>query len=215
MTNSIWLLKALSAGALGALLLSGGSLAGLAPQGDRSSPPVVITAQQDHQRMMDLLHITSLREGRNGFDLHAPNAPNYDESKANPYPNLPDPLVLNNGRRVKNASGWWQGRRAEIVEAFDREIYGRVPAVVPGVVWEVKNTSKEMKGDVPVVVKQLIGHVNNSSYPAITVDIQLTLTTPAQATASVPVVMELTFVFPPGFRPPGPVSNAPPGPTWQ
>ena len=33
----------------------------------------------------------------------APNAANYDESKANPYPNLPDPLVLKNGEKVTTA----------------------------------------------------------------------------------------------------------------
>ena len=47
--------------------------------------------------------------------------------------------------------------------------------------WEVTETTKEMNGDVPVITKQLVGHVDNSSYPQITVDIQLTLTTPANA----------------------------------
>src|SRR5207253_1779765 len=59
-------------------------------------PPVMMTAEQDHQRMMDLLHIVSSRPGANGSNPKAPNAANYDESKANPYPNLPDPLVLKN-----------------------------------------------------------------------------------------------------------------------
>ena len=50
-------------------------------------------------------------------------------------------------------------------------------------------------GDVPVITKQLLGHVDNSSYPLITVDIQLTLTTPANATRPVPVIMEFGFSF--------------------
>jgi hypothetical protein len=53
------------------------------------------TAQEDHQRMMDLLHITSLRPGADGNHPDAPNAANYDEAKANPYPELPDLLVRN------------------------------------------------------------------------------------------------------------------------
>src|SRR5437588_11918852 len=57
-------------------------------------PPVVMTAEQDHQRMMRLLHIITLRPGADGNHPQAPNAANYDESKANPYPNLPDPLTL-------------------------------------------------------------------------------------------------------------------------
>ena len=42
----------------------------------------------------------------------------------------------------------------------------------------------------PVITKKLIGHVDNSSYPPISVDIQLTLTTPANASGPVPVIME-------------------------
>ncbi len=90
-------------------------------------PPVQLTAQQDHKRMMELLKIEKLRPGANGNNRQAPGAANYDESKANPYPNLPDPLVLKSGQRVTSAEVWWKERRPEIVEDFDREIYGRVP----------------------------------------------------------------------------------------
>ena len=65
--------------------------------------PAKMTAQQDHQQMMDQLHITSLRPGADGNHPQAPNAANYDEAKANPYPKLPDPLVLKNGKKVKSA----------------------------------------------------------------------------------------------------------------
>jgi hypothetical protein len=174
-------------------------------------PPAQLTAEQDHQRIMDLLHITSLRRGADGRNPQASNAANYDESKANPYPNLPDPLVLKNGKKVTKAKVWWNQRRPEIVEYFDREIYGRMPKDTPKVNWEVTGTTHETNGDVPVIVKKLAGHVDNSSYPLITVDIQLTLTTPANATGPVPVIMEFGFVFPPGFRRP----PADPGPTWQ
>jgi hypothetical protein len=148
---------------------------------------------EDHQRMMDLLGIKSLRPGRNGMNPQAENYANYDESKANPYPNLPDPLVLKNGQKVTTAQMWWNQRRPEIVEDFDREIYGRVPRDTPKVKWEVTGTTNEKNGDVPVITKELVGHVDNSSYPAITVDIQLTLTTPANATGPVPVIMEFAF----------------------
>ncbi|HYJ47425.1 MAG TPA: hypothetical protein VEV81_12500, partial [Pyrinomonadaceae bacterium] len=179
------------------------------------SPPVVMTAEQDHRRMMDLLHISSLRPGANGNNPQAPNAANYDESKANPFPNLPDPLLLKNGKRVTTARMWWTKRRPEIVEDFDREIYGRVPKATPKVKWEVTSVTRETNGDVPVITKKLVGHVDNSSYLLISVDIQLTLTTPANATGPVPVMMEFGFVFPPGFKPPAPPLGAPTGPTWQ
>ncbi len=145
--------------------------------------------EKDHQRMMDLLGIKSLRPGANG-DAHAPNAANYDESKADLYPNLPDPLVLNSGKRISTPNAWWGERRPQIVELFDREILGRVPANLPKVTWEVVSTTPEKNGDVEVITKRLTGHVDNSADPAITVNIDLTLTTPAHATGPVPVIME-------------------------
>jgi hypothetical protein len=170
---------------------------------------------EDHQQMLKLLNIDSLRPGVNGSDPNAPNAANYDESKANPYPDLPDPLLLKNGSKVTTAKMWWEKRRPEIVEDFDREIYGRVPQNLPKVNWEVLSTINEMNADIPVVTKKLIGHVDNSTYPAVSVNIDLTLTTPANVKSPVPVIMELAFVFPPGFRFPQKDSSAKPEPTWQ
>src|SRR6478609_6890511 len=68
--------------------------------------PAQIAASEDRQKMMGLLHITSLRQGANGNNPQAPNAANYDESKANPYPALPDPLVLNSGKKVTSSKTW-------------------------------------------------------------------------------------------------------------
>ncbi|HSB27143.1 MAG TPA: hypothetical protein VLE19_04795 [Pyrinomonadaceae bacterium] len=178
--------------------------------------PVELTAEQDHKRMMQLLNITSLRPGANPNAPNSANAPNYDEAKANPYPELPEPLLLKNGKRVTTAKAWWQLRRPEIVEDFDRKIYGRVPVHAPKVTWEVVNTKQERNGDVEVITKKIVGHVDNSSYSALNVDIDFTLTTPAKARGAVPVMIEFGFVLPPGFRfPPGFVPPKQVGPTWQ
>jgi hypothetical protein len=177
--------------------------------------PTVLTAEQDHQLLMDQLKIKKLRPGANPRSTDPASQPNYDEAKANPYPNLPDRLTLKNGKKVKDAKTWWSKRRPEIVEDFDREIYGRVPKNVPKVSWEITSTTQEKNGDIPVVTKKLLGHVDNSSYPAIKVDIQLTVTTPAQAAGPVPLMIEFGFVFPPGFRPPANAPTPPPGPNWQ
>src|SRR6185295_3908448 len=99
--------------------------------------PVELTAEQDYKLMMQQLNIISLRPGANPNAPNSVNAPNYDEAKANPYPNLPDPLLLKNGKRVTTGKDWWKLRRPEIVEDFDREVYGRVPSNLPGVNWEV------------------------------------------------------------------------------
>jgi hypothetical protein len=159
------------------------------PVPDNLLPVVHLTAEQDHQRIMDLLHISSLRGGPDG-DPKSPNAANVDESKVSPY-TLPDPLTLNNGRKVTTAEIWWNQRRPEIVEDFDREVYGRVPKCTPNVDWEITSTAQETIGAIPATTKKLVGHVNNSSYPLVKVDIQLTLTTPAKAAGPVPVIMEL------------------------
>ena len=97
------------------------------------------TAAQDHQNMMEQLGIKALRPGPSGNET-APNHANYDESTANPYPNLPDVLKLKNGKKVTTAKQWWEQRRPEIVEDFDREVLGRVPKNVPKVKWTVANT---------------------------------------------------------------------------
>jgi hypothetical protein len=64
-------------------------------------------------------------------NARVPGSTNYDEAKANPYPDLPDPLTMKSGKKVTSAKMWWDQRRPEIVEDFDREIYGRVPKAVP------------------------------------------------------------------------------------
>ncbi len=188
-----------------------------------SGPPLQLTAEQDHRMMMEQLHIDSIRRGADGNNPQSPFAANYDETKANPYPDLPDPLRMKNGRKVGTAKMWWADRRREILEDFDREIYGRVPKNTPKVNWELVSTTNEIKDSIAVITKKLVGHVDNTSYAAINVDIQLTLTTPVSATGPVPVIMEFGFVFPPGMRRPGTADHAaapgppppPPGPSWQ
>ncbi len=169
--------------------------------------------QQDYKQMLSQLSINSTRPGPSG-NPQAPNAANIDESKASPYTSIPDPLVLKNGKKVTDAKTWWNKRRPEIVEDFDKEVYGRFPKKIPKVNWEVLSTTNEMNGSFAAITKKLVGHVDNSSYPNITVDIQLTLTIPANAKGAVPVIMEFGFIFPPGFTPPRDTSKNPPL-TWQ
>jgi hypothetical protein len=170
--------------------------------------------QLDYQNMLDQLHIDSTRPGPSG-NPQAPNAANSDESKATTYTNLPNPLILNNGNQVTTAKMWWEQRRPEIVEYFDRDIYGRVPKDIPKVTWELVSTTYDTSNHVPAITKKMIGHVDNSSYPAITVNIDLTLSTPANAKAPVPVIMEFGFVFPPGFKFPAPPPGTQVEKGWQ
>lgn len=147
------------------------------------------TTQQDHKNMMEQLGIKALRPGPSGR-AGATNEANYDPAKANPFPNLPEVLTLKNGRKVTTVEMWWQQRRPEIVEDFEREVYGRVPKDAPKVAWTVvSNITGGLVGEISANGKELIGHVDNSSHPAINVDIKMTVVTPANARGPVPVLM--------------------------
>jgi len=170
------------------------------------------TTPDDHRQMMQQLGITALRPGPSGNE-QAPNHANYDEAKANPFPNLPPLLVLKNGQRVTTPRLWTR-RRAEIVEDFEREVIGRVPKDAPKVTWAVTATDTGTIGGRRVIGTQLTGHADNAAFPAITVDIPLTLVLPADAKGPVPVMI----MFRPGSLPgaldkplPPPPAGARPG----
>ncbi|CAN5436366.1 hypothetical protein BH09GEM1_BH09GEM1_06850 [soil metagenome] len=147
----------------------------------------VWTAAEDHQLMMKQLGIRALRPDPSGNEA-APNHANYDEALANPFPTLPALMARRNGRVVTTASQW-PARRAELVVDFSREVYGRVPANVPKVTWTVTATDTGTVGGHRVVGRQLVGHADNTAYPAITVDISMTLVLPANVTTPVPVMI--------------------------
>jgi hypothetical protein len=168
-----------------------------APSAPAASSPLNWTSAQDHENMMDQLGIRKLRPGRNARP-GTPNAANYDESEANPYPDLPDPLTLKDGRKVTTAEMWWKERRPEIVEEFEREVVGRVPPNVPKVAWTVAGEVKDGvvgRANLSVVGRQLVGRVDNAACPEIKVEIQMTLVTPANAKGPVPVLMMFGFNF--------------------
>ena len=169
------------------------------------------TAVEDHRNMMEQLGIRALRPGPSGNE-QAPNHANYDESLANPFPHLPEVLTLKNGRRVATADAWWERRRPEIVEDFEREVFGRVPKRVPAVAWTVVATTDTTVGGYPVLGRQLTGHVDNSAYPATTVDIQMIVVTPADVTRPVPVMMMFGGRGLPGLPGFAPSGGPPPGP---
>ncbi|MEO7213844.1 acetylxylan esterase [Mucilaginibacter sp.] len=165
-------------------------LAQTTPATDASNypPQVNFTSDQDKTNMMKRLGIRAMRPGPSG-DEKAPNHANNDEALANPYPNYPDVLTLKNGKKVTTAAQWWKERRPEIVEDFEREVYGRVPKDAPRITWQVKVTDREFMGFTPIIAKQLVGHADNSAYPLLNVNIAMTLVLPANAKGPVPVLM--------------------------
>ena len=209
-----------------------------APAAPPPPSPVQLANTGERLRIMKELKISGFPAG-----AVSSSPATYNEDEANPYPDLPDPLTLKSGKKVTTAA-LWKTRRAELLEEFEREIYGRRPKSIPKVNWKVVNTLNESVAEIPVVTKQLIGIVDNSSHPAISVMITATVTTPAKATSGVPVIIQLgggNFSLPDGmtappnpcappggFGPPGGrgaapgaagrgagAPAAPPGPTWQ
>lgn len=162
-----------------------------------------LSAEEDHARIMRLLGIKELRRWRDGLDPTSPYYPNYDESKANPYPNLPDPLKLKSGELVTTASMWWDFRRPELIEDFEREIYGRLPANIPPVKWTVANTTNILIAGKPVEIQTLTGSVTNANRR---VNIQALVGIPLAITSPVPLIIQIGFL---------PRRGIPTPPIWQ
>jgi radical SAM superfamily enzyme YgiQ (UPF0313 family) len=153
--------------------------------------PVTMSAAKDHQRLMDLLRIKQIRPGAQRQGVPS-------EEKANPYggiENLPDPLKFNDGAAVDTPEKW-RNRRGEIVEVFDREIYGRIPKDFnPKITWEVIRPERNIMGGSgrPIFTKTISGSVDMSSYPLIpSINMQFVISTPAGARGPVPVILKFS-----------------------
>ncbi|MBK8946149.1 MAG: acetylxylan esterase [Ignavibacteriae bacterium] len=155
-------------------------------------PPVKLSAKEDHARIMKLLGMESIRRGPSGNPEDS-NYANVDESKASPYTSLPDPLIFNNGEKVTSSEMWLKKRRSEIVEEFEREIYGRLPSNIPKVNWEVTKVENSFIENIPVIKKHLLGKVDNSIYPLLNVEIKATLVVPQKIKEPVPIMIHLAF----------------------
>jgi hypothetical protein len=103
------------------------------PDGAKDKQPDAVPgAYDDFQNMLDQLGIKTMRKGRDSKVKDTS-----DEATANPFKDsMPDLLTFKDGTKVKTTDQWPK-RRAEIVEEFEREVYGRIPKNVPKVKWEV------------------------------------------------------------------------------
>ncbi len=162
-------------------LLAGALFAALALPGQAQQPG----AGEDYQNMLDQLGIKKMRPGRDGRGRDTSS-----EDTANPWKDtMPALMTFKDGTKVTSADQWPK-RRAEIVEDFEREVYGRIPKNVPKVKWEVTRTAEGESGGVATVTKTLVGHVDNSAYPQIKVDIQASFTVPKNAAGKVPIIVQ-------------------------
>ncbi len=146
-------------------------------------------SEAERNRELKLLGIAEMQPTATAYDIGKPGNANYDESTANPYPKLPEMLVMNNGSKVRTPAQW-KKRREEIKAMFDEDVYGKYPAHIPAVTWRVDSVEQMVVQGVPAIVKHIVGHVDNSAYPAISVDIHADVVTPASAKGTkVPVII--------------------------
>ena len=192
-----WVLGPLVAGLLAVVLFGyGPSLGQDAKAGKGKQPDFIPAGYDDYQNMLDQLGIKKMRRGR---DARVKDTS--DEATANPYKEtMPDLMTFKDGTKVKTADQWPK-RRSEIVEDFEREVYGRIPPNVPKVKWEVTNTVASETGGIATVTKALAGRVDNSAFPQINVTIQASFTVPKQAAGRVPIILQFGFGARPGATP--------------
>src|SRR5262249_6254003 len=146
---------------------------GFKGKGKFPRPDFIPADYDDYQHMLDRLGIKKMRRGRDGRGKDTSS-----EATANPYKDtMPDLMTFKDGTKVTKAEQWPK-RRAEIVEDFEREVYGRIPKNVPKVKWEVTNTVEGESGGIAYVTKTLVGRVDNSAFPKIKVEIRANFTVP-------------------------------------
>lgn len=174
--------------------------AGSAAAQFRPSPERQALTEADYRATLQRLGIESMRPGADGFNRQAPNAANYEESRAglsSPLPSLVD--------SKRRSHGWWHSvRRPHIESLLEMEMYGRVPPTAPRIVWQHEDEQRIVKHGMPAIAYRFRG-----TSPGTDLAIDLALTLPAGASA-VPVVLELGF--PEGFRFPGPPRPEPADP---
>jgi hypothetical protein len=158
---------------------------------DKGKQPDVIPAgYDDYQNMLTQLGIKKMRGGRNARVKDTSS-----EATANRYKDtMPELMTLKGGGKLK-AADQWPRRRAEIVEDFEREVYGRVPRNVPKVKWEVTNTVESESGGIATVTRTLVGNVDNSAFPQIKVAMRANFTVPRDAAGRVPIILQFGFGF--------------------
>jgi hypothetical protein len=152
-------------------------------------PDFIPADYNDYQHMLTELGITRTRRGRDGRNDDS------SEATANPWADtMPALLVFKDGTPVTTADQWPK-RRAEIVEDFEREVYGRIPEHVPDVNWEITATSEGDSGGIATVTRELAGRVDNSAFPQLEVTIQASFTVPRDAAGPVPIILQFGGFF--------------------
>jgi hypothetical protein len=113
---------------------------------------------------------------------------NYDEAKVGTYA-LPDPLVLSNGKPVRDAKTWDTQRRSEIVRLFEENQYGRSPGRPRGMTFDVFDKGS-LAFDGKAIRRQVTIYLSaDKAAPKINLLVYL----PAAVHTAVPLLLNISF----------------------
>lgn len=127
---------------------------------------------------------------------------NYDEAKVGTY-TLPDPLVLANGKPVRDANTWYKKRRPEIVKLFEENQYGRSPDRPVDMSFDIFDKGTPAFDGKAIRKQVTIYFSANKSGPKM----DLLIYVPAAAHKPVPLLLNISFtansnaVDDPGVKP--------------
>jgi hypothetical protein len=113
---------------------------------------------------------------------------NYDETKVGTY-TLPDPLLLANGKSVRDAKTWLEKRRPEIVKLFEENEYGRAPGRPAGMKFDVVEKDTPAFDGKALRRQVTIRFTKDSAGPKL----DLLIYVPAAARKPVPVLLSIGF----------------------
>src|SRR5215472_11836763 len=127
---------------------------------------------------------------------------NYEESLVGTY-TLPDPLVLANGKPVRDAKAWREKRRPEIIGLFEENQFGRSPGRPAGMSFDVFDKGAPALDGKAIRKQVTVYFSRDKSGPKMDLLIYL----PAGVRKPVPLLLNLSFsanssvVDDPGVKP--------------
>jgi len=113
---------------------------------------------------------------------------NYDESQVPKY-TLPALLAMRSGEPVRDARTWTNRRRPEILELYRSQVFGRSPAKVPKLDYEVVTVDRQALGGKAVRKQVTVWFASRSGGPKMDILIYL----PAAAKKPTPAFLSLGF----------------------
>ena len=111
---------------------------------------------------------------------------NIDEKKVPEYI-LPDPLTCLDGTRVSGKTLWFEKRRPEILDLFERHIYGKMPGKPEKMSFEITSIDKNALKGKATRKEVRIEFSNDHAKASITIQV----VTPNHVTKPVPAIMKL------------------------